>query len=732
MADITGPVLPDPTLVPLHQWYVSTAGSSTNAGTIGSPWSLSYAAGGADGRIVPGDTVWVRGDTYSSQTGFTITVSGTATNKVTFKQYPGETVILDGSIAEFTTLDNTAWELYGTRSSGHNVYRSVNTFPVTEFLYYGGFIQIDDEWYSLAPHKSDAYIVSDTHVWDYPNHRYLGPGIAQNTTVGSPDYGHLFIRLDNSTAQAQLGRSVTQIRDPDPRHHELYVCSSRYFGFTITGSHLVLEDFVQINHFSGCFYMGTAGQTDITMRNCGGRPMFFGARCGSVDGLTLDSCNFYAHMPSDTWWVAWQDVVGGELPADHVRKLGLDLGIATHVEVVDCVFEEFFDGILGSAPHDVEVHHTTFNYIWDDAWQMNGNLYHINFHHNFCYGAGPSLDASFTAQANPDPGTVYIHHNVIDTTTRLVFWGRYGRDDAGVRESIPLSTHGSPTEYTWPRKFYYNTIVTGKTVGAAVYVGWGLFGLTATNSQATHEVYNNIFHVMDGRAGGRDFDATSGREIYDGNVYWHYQVGSPSNYRSPWRLLHMSTGINEGTFTTVRQLRESQAFLDSQAYYARGWEFFGLSEDPQLDRTYTPHTASCQRGAVDLTTKGWPGTASYEAWRGAIDPSDVLIVTDLGTLGGSDSFAAGVNEFRQVVGVRLTPDAPQRAFLYSDGTMIDLGTLGGGESYAAGVNELGQVVGESATLSNATHAFLHSGGNMTDLGTLGGSDNHLPPAERVV
>ena len=43
-----------------------------------------------------------------------------------------------------------------------------------------------------------------------------------------------------------------------------------------------------------------------------------------------------------------------------------------------------------AAPHDVEIHHTTFNHIWDDAWQMNGNLYHINFHHNVCYGAGPS------------------------------------------------------------------------------------------------------------------------------------------------------------------------------------------------------------------------------------------------------------------------------------------------------------------------------------------------------
>ena len=120
----------------------------------------------------------------------------------------------------------------------------------------------------------------------------------------------------------------------------------------------------------------------------------------------------------------------------------------------------------------------------------------------------------------------------------------------------------------------------------------------ATNSQATHEVYNNIFHVMDGRPGGRDFYATTGREIYDGSVYWHYQVGAPSNYRSPWRFLHMSTGVNDGTLTTVSQLRVTSAFRDSRAYYAPGWENSGLSVDPQLDSTYKPQTASCQTGAV--------------------------------------------------------------------------------------------------------------------------------------
>ena len=102
-------------------------------------------------------------------------------------------------------------------------------------------------------------------------------------------------------------------------------------------------------------------------------------------------------------------------------------------------------------------------------------------------------------------------------------------------------------------------------------------------------------------------------------------------------------------------------------------------------------------------------------------------ITDLGTLGGSFSFANGINDSGQVVGFSSTAgDATVGAFLYSGGVMTNLGSLGGSASEANGINASGQVVGYSSEAGSATElAFLYSGGVMTNLGTLGG-DNSLP------
>jgi len=100
------------------------------------------------------------------------------------------------------------------------------------------------------------------------------------------------------------------------------------------------------------------------------------------------------------------------------------------------------------------------------------------------------------------------------------------------------------------------------------------------------------------------------------------------------------------------------------------------------------------------------------------------IMTDLGTLGGTDSSAYAININGTIVGSSYTNgyQEPDHAFSYSNGHMTDLGTLGGSYSYAYGINNAGTIAGEAYTAYDlAYHAFSYSNGIMTDLGTLGGN-----------
>ncbi len=95
-------------------------------------------------------------------------------------------------------------------------------------------------------------------------------------------------------------------------------------------------------------------------------------------------------------------------------------------------------------------------------------------------------------------------------------------------------------------------------------------------------------------------------------------------------------------------------------------------------------------------------------------------LTDLGSLGGTATYAYGVNATGSVVGDGYNGAGADHAFLYN-GTMHDLGTLGGSSSWTSGINAAGSIVGGSYTTGYSNeHAFLYDG-SMHDLGTLGGT-----------
>jgi probable HAF family extracellular repeat protein len=76
-------------------------------------------------------------------------------------------------------------------------------------------------------------------------------------------------------------------------------------------------------------------------------------------------------------------------------------------------------------------------------------------------------------------------------------------------------------------------------------------------------------------------------------------------------------------------------------------------------------------------------------------------MTDLGTLGGSESQADGINGSGVVVGWSQTASGQQRAFLWSAGRMIDLNSFaapgpGIWLEEATAINDVGQIVANAS------------------------------------
>ena len=125
-------------------------------------------------------------------------------------------------------------------------------------------------------------------------------------------------------------------------------------------------------------------------------------------------------------------------------------------------------------------------------------------------------------------------------------------------------------------------------------------------------------------------------------------------------------------------------------------------------------------------------------------------VSDLGTLGGTFSWATGINNSGAVSGFSTTPgDIDEHAFFWRDGVMTDLDTLGGPDSgvsfWGRRPNERGEVAGAAQTSTQDPVGedfcffinnfgfenpapfqclpFVWQGGVMTPLPTVGGNGN---------
>jgi probable HAF family extracellular repeat protein len=136
-------------------------------------------------------------------------------------------------------------------------------------------------------------------------------------------------------------------------------------------------------------------------------------------------------------------------------------------------------------------------------------------------------------------------------------------------------------------------------------------------------------------------------------------------------------------------------------------------------------TSNIEASAINASGKivGWSAIDAGNTQRHAF-AGTAGALTDLGTLGGMESFAYAINDAGRIVGQSKTSGALDHAFLYVPGSgMSDLGVLAGTTSNALSINANGQIAGASTYQGGGSnlHAVLFQNGAITDLGTLGGN-----------
>ena len=180
-----------------------------------------------------------------------------------------------------------------------------------------------------------------------------------------------------------------------------------------------------------------------------------------------------------------------------------------------------------------------------------------------------------------------------------------------------------------------------------------------------------------------------------------------------------------GPAGAVRGINDSghavgNAYLTSSAYHAALWHDGTVSDLGTLGGTYSI--------AYNINRDGVIAGAAYDAsstqwaclWSGGA-------IQNLGMLpGATASSAQAVNDQGQAI---LWNYGLAHAALWEDDRLTDLGTFGGTESWAYGLNNAGQVVGWAELPSGIYHGFVwrdangngfSDPGEMIDLGTLGG------------
>lgn len=147
------PILSTPTPTPIatNAKYLATNGNDANSGSITAPWANIYTA---LTKLKPGDTLYIRSGTYNFGGVNYTSVAGTATSPILITNYPGESVVFNGTTtpADFLYFStNAAYvTLRGFTVQGGGVTTDSNGSSLIGFINNANHITLDSMTFNAS------------------------------------------------------------------------------------------------------------------------------------------------------------------------------------------------------------------------------------------------------------------------------------------------------------------------------------------------------------------------------------------------------------------------------------------------------------------------------------------------------------------------------------------------------------------------------------------------------
>ncbi|MGF1477447.1 MAG: Ig-like domain-containing protein [Geminicoccaceae bacterium] len=577
----------------MAEYFLSTSGNDKSAGTQAKPWGTWEHA---LSKLKAGDILTVRGGHYYERS-IDFALKGTAAEPITIRAFGEETPVINGSYADLTGTGSERWVLHDAATQ---TYRSVDTYDGYKLS--GVWEEANGDRTRLVRYDSLTKLMETNQHWDTGGAYYAGPGLYK-----AKGDDHIYIRLEPSDPKAIYGITADAPTTGDPNELSLFISPGNQDVFVDKGTpqHVIFQD---IDFLLGGPVLDTRTAHHISFEGSEFLPPSFGNFSfilrGTAHDFHFNEAAVYGEVGE---WVAWNDVKNGAKVSESMRVGFLAVtsdtdvhGISfTNGQAIDLF--DFMQITTKNPAHDIRILN---NYlaVRDDAIQIDAKNYDWEFAYNHAVYTGPGHHGA--NRPAPEPGTKYVHHNLIDGTVPQL-WGREGTE-AGVRESEGLTGHMSFNRHSsngpdaW--KIYNNTLLLlqpGENQGA----GEQRVGSTG---DTPHEFLNNIVVQYD------DWYASRGRkdvdiDRYDHNLYWR----PVKNAKQP--LFYDKKGPD---FDSLAELQRS---ID--AWEQNSFEADPRFVDPASKNFQLANGSPAASGGIDLSATGWPGTADGTTYIGAFAPS---------------------------------------------------------------------------------------------------------------